>query len=448
MKLLMFSVLLSIVSGCAQISQKDVVVPHSRITTANIKACNGVSNRKIDNIGGNFKDNQIIWNDFNDFYSDNRPRKIAIFLDGTGNNKNDLTNIRQLYRLSVEHACSGNRIIPYYDKGVGAKWFDFAPGGITGKGISKNIRQAYGFLVRTYKPGDEIFILGFSRGAFTARSLNGFIEFSGIIKSASIEPNWYDILPNWIYSSSLHQKVSDIYSEYKTSDDGTPSFETTLRDKILKAGGDLEFSYKKVTAIGVFDTVPALGISRNHEPDNHKIDLYAENGFHALALDEQRKDFRLQRFNPIIKAGSSLDEVWFIGVHFNVGGGYDNSMGCEITNTNSEDYYDGLESIPLNWMLSKFNRFNLFPQNLNFTECVEGQLHDEFFDEKIIPYKKMGISKRQPRLGDSVHSSVKNRTALNVGQLKSPHSQREPNGVYLTPNLKKPIDSSLYNIIP
>lgn len=448
MKLLMFSVLLSIVSGCTQISQKVVVAPSSRITIANIKACNGVSNRKIDNIGGNFKDNQIIWNDFNNLYSDNRPRKIAIFLDGTGNNKNDLTNIRQLYRLSVEHACSGNRIIPYYDKGVGAKWFDFASGGITGKGISKNIRQAYRFLVRTYKPGDEIFILGFSRGAFTARSLNGFIEFSGIIKSVSIKPKWYDILPNWIYSSSLHQKVSDIYSEYKTSDDGTPSFETTLRNKILKAGGDLEFSYKTVTAIGVFDTVPALGISRNDEPDNHKIDLYAENGFHALALDEQRKDFRLQRFNPIIKTGSNLDEVWFIGAHLNVGGGYDKSMGCEITNTNSEDYYDGLESIPLNWMLSKFNRFNLFPQNLNFTECVEGQLHDEFFDTKLIPYKKMGISKRQPRFGDSVHSSVKNRAALSVGQLKSPHSQREPNGVYLVPNLKRPIDSPLYNIIP
>jgi len=447
LKILMIFLLLGVVNGCAQVDKKDTITLQPKLTTAEIKACDGISNRAKDNIGGNYEDNKMIWNDFNHLYSDSKPRKLAIFLDGTGNNKKDLTNIRQLYRLSVEHACFGNRIIPYYDKGVGAKWFDFASGGITGKGVSLNIRQAYRFLVRTYKPGDMIFIFGFSRGAFTARSLNGFIEFSGIIDKASIKPKWCETLPNWICNSSLHESVANIYKAYKSNDDGTPNFETKLRGKIKKSGGSLKFFPDKVTvtAIGVFDTVPALGISRNHDPDNHKVDLYALNGFHALALDEQRKDFRVKRFNPITDL--HLEEVWFTGVHSNVGGGYDSSMGCNITDLNSEKYYDGLETTPLNWMISKFETFELFPRKLKFTECIEGKLHDEFFDSKNMLYGKLGISKRQPQFGDSIHSSVKDRAKFIAGTIKKPHPHREPNGLYLTPSLMIPL-SHFYNIVP
>lgn len=250
-----------------------------------------------DGLSDTYVANRAFWRTFNAHYSRKNAisdsddhRKLVVFMDGTGNDKSSSTNVRKLYRLAVQHACSGKRIIPYYDKGVGAKWIDRVTGGIGGRGTSLNIRQAYRFLVETYLPGDEIYIIGFSRGAFTARSLNGLIEFAGLVDRGSIPKKWYDTF-EWIGATNLHFSIGALYDVYHQDFDGTAEFEERIRGELralMEHRGMTAYQDKhkvKITAIGVFDTVPALGLIRDDEPDDHRVELYADNGFHALALD-------------------------------------------------------------------------------------------------------------------------------------------------------------------
>ncbi|WEX12307.1 DUF2235 domain-containing protein [Chelativorans sp. AA-79] len=106
------------------------------------------------------------------------PRKrIAIFLDGTWNNTKSNTNVWRLAALCAAHGRDGVPQVTHYNIGVNGLW-----GGIFGKGVAANVIDAYEWLVGQYNPEDEIFIFGFSRGAFTARSLAGFIAKYGLVK--------------------------------------------------------------------------------------------------------------------------------------------------------------------------------------------------------------------------------------------------------------------------
>jgi len=349
-------------------------------------------------------------------------RKLVVFMDGTGNDKSSNTNIWKLYKLSVQHACSGNNpVIPYYDKGVGAKWYNKFRGGGLGQGANKNIQQAYRFLVNTYEENDQIFILGFSRGAFTARSLNGMLEHVGLLKKNLFKSSLF------IFDSP----VETLYKAYNIHHDGTPSFlEGTLKEKILNAKEELGFkniTYKVlVSAIGVFDTVAALGVSFDDEPDNHRIDLYAEKGFHLMSLDEQRKIFRLSRFNTVnVKKDQHLEEIWLPGVHSNIGGGY--------------NLQNGLSKISLDLMISKFVNYKIFPDmsekscKAEKQPCESGELKDAFFDQEKL-WGKLGIHRRWPREYDYIHESVFIRKDIHI--LPHPHENREPLSKYKTPNLK------------
>jgi hypothetical protein len=412
--------------------------------------CKAIKPGGPDVIGDSYEADRQLWIALNNYYRDQKRRKLAVFLDGTANDKKDGTNIRELYRLAVEQACLGSPVIPYYDKGVGAKWFDKVRGGATGEGASLNIRQAYRFLVEAYNTGDEIFLLGFSRGAFTARSLNGFIEFAGLLDKKTIKPKWTDALPYWLWSSDIHFVVKNIFDVYKTAHDGTIDFEGRLKKEVKDYEKteypELHFydgeSNVKVKAIGVFDTVPALGLGSDEDPDNHRLDLYAEYGFHALSLDERRNKFRLLRFNDLnVGNDQKLAEVWFPGGHADVGGGYKNEEGC---NSKDDKRYNWLKTIPLNWMLSKFKDFKIFPAGRVYEECSAGKLHDEFFDTAM--WKKFGLYRRRPMNGDTIHESVAIR--MNIPLLTNRHEKREPDGKYKPQNLKLPLTNNYYLIEP
>lgn len=449
MKKFLMVTMLWFMTGCTTgtyVMKPDSLVA-SKPDVCNASVINGPDLIK-DGDTGNYK----IWTALNHYYDNWPGRKLVVFLDGTGNDKEDSSNIRVLYRLALEQSCHDKPVIPYYDRGVGAKWYDSVLGGGVGQGVSLNIRQAYRFLVSTYRPGDEIYIFGFSRGAFEARSLNGFIEFAGLLERNSIEPKWTDHLPRWLGSSSLHFIVEHVYDQYHVPHDGTNDFEPKLKKRIhdyeQSEYKNLQFVPVKVKGIGVFDTVPALGIFSDEEPDNHRIDLYADYGFHALSIDEQRNKFKLNRFNElVIKPGQMLKEVWFPGVHANIGGGYAKTIGCNTTNSNEDSYYDGLETTSLNWMMANFATEGLFSKlDKPFPECRNGRLHDEFFDNSKL-YKKMGISRRKPHDGDAIHESVVERTTL---PLIKPNAEREclqkdENGKcsairYLPQNLKFPLE--------
>lgn len=355
---------------------------------------------------------------FHQRYAGEPSRKLLLFFDGTGNDQSSNTNIWKMFKLSVQHACNDNAIVPYYIQGVGTHWFDKVTGGAFGSGIDENIQLGYQFLVEHYQKGDQIFLFGFSRGAYTARALNGMIEFANLLDIKKINPD------------NVSTEVEKVFEVYNTDNDGTPGFEEGLRNKLShKFGKKMLAEVAQVSAIGVFDTVPALGVGRDDFPDGYRTSLYAKHGFHALSLDEQRNDFRLHRFeNFPLDEDKQLSEVWFAGAHADVGGGYGDN--------------NGLESLSRHWMLESFAPFNLFPKQSAIdcskpASCELGKLHDEFLDSEL--FSELGISRRVPAPLDTVHGSVRCRLAAKY--LPRPHKTREPSpDYYKSYKLRTPVD--------
>ncbi|EIM18278.1 T6SS phospholipase effector Tle1-like catalytic domain-containing protein [Pseudomonas chlororaphis] len=378
------------------------------------------------------------WKLLDCLYSDNKPRKLVVLLDGTENTKEDNTNIWRMYNLALEQAKDGARVIPYYDKGVRTR-FTSPFGALFGTGVSLNIRQAYRFLIEAYRPGDDIYIFGFSRGAFTARSLNGFIEVAGL--PSNLKADARDNSSLWGWTGHMHDVVEDMYDIYKSRNDGVPGFDDTLRKRLksyqdandIRVYGDdpakKDENKVVVKVIGVFDTVPAVGTNLKEEPDEHRLELYAERGYHAMSLDEQRASFRLLRFGLPQTKSQVLEEVWFAGVHADVGGGYLNAP--DSAKCGESPYAkggQGLETIPLRWMLANVSDAGIFANNSSWpVECIGGPLHDEFHDATGLPhiaYKKAGLIRRKPVERDKVHASVFLR--MDKHDLPVPHPQREP----------------------
>ncbi|WP_449432618.1 phospholipase effector Tle1 domain-containing protein [Pseudomonas putida] len=382
------------------------------------------------------------WQQLNCRYANEPSRSLLVFLDGTGNNKKTSTNIWRMYDLALRAADQGMPVVPYYDQGVGNDKRSIVSGNVFGSGVSLNIRQAYRFLAQAYKPGDRIYLFGFSRGAFTARSLNGFIEFAGLMDASALNKDWGDDLPEWSGLSHLHRAVGDLYEIYFSRDTGAAQFEPTLRQhlKTFIADNHLPVRSVKVEAIGVFDTVPASGLLRDEEPDDHRLGLYARRGYHAMSLDEQRDDFRLQRFFAPLGDGQTLQEVWFAGVHADVGGGYGSPTlsRCQRSLTLPIDQQPiGLEATPLRWMLGNFAEDRIFATSPWPVECVTGRLHDEFLDSNGIRkrvFRLSGLIKRHPVSGDQVHGSVLCRMQATIAP-HIRHELREPDGHYTPANL-------------
>lgn len=268
-------------------------------------------------------------------------KRIAIFCDGTwntpdetANGKNCQTNVVKMANALSLSSIDGTPQMLYYETGIGSEGnllkrvFD----GATGSGISEHILKAYRFIIQHYEPGDELFLFGFSRGAFTVRSLSGLIRNSGILKIENL-----DMLP----------RAYKIYRSRK------PEFqpreiESTLFRKT--------FAVEETTIIkfiGVWDAVGALGnplflngiFSKRNQFHDTDLSTRISNAFHALAIDEKRKNFEPALWHQ--QAGSKgqvLEQVWFPGVHSDVGGGYVET---------------GLSDIALSWMLEKARSCNL-----------------------------------------------------------------------------------------
>ena len=345
-------------------------------------------------------------------------RRIAVFLDGTGNTPDTETNVWRLYELAHQHAEHNPSIRPYYKNGVGTVFGNILLGSMFGIGLVDNILDAYVFIVENYQPGDEVFIFGFSRGAFTARSLNGFIEFAGLLQRDAYES-----------SGDRRSAAEELFGFYHRENDGLPEFEARLREYIRCQAGDFPVycGTKKVvvTAVGLFDTVPAMGVERDDYPDDHRVNLYAMEGYHAMSIDEQRDDFRLLRIDERTDLRQELREVWFAGDHSDVGGGHGEATG--------------LEGVALHWMLEMFRKHGLFEEASNLevdktsSHYANGPLHDQFLEKKF--FRNFGISWRRPRASDWVHASVIER--LNNPQpLLIPHL-RERGGRYRPQNLEK-----------
>jgi uncharacterized protein (DUF2235 family) len=290
-------------------------------------------------------------------------RKLVVCCDGTWNTPRTGTNIVRTYNflrerlgappeVSQKHgmttctgrAQDGSDILLYYDEGVGTNWFTRLAGGGVGAGLSDNVQQAYHFLANNYQPGSEIYIFGFSRGAYTARSLCGFMKATGgLLERPSMPDVWRAYVDLYATGSGIVSRPTG------WNPDG-------VRDWLVKAAGDAvgrlgrdvatlpRHTDAKVKFIGVYDTVGALGVplagaTKINEPivgfHDTTLGSMVESAVQALAVDEKRGPYVpalwTQAANAAALAGQRVLQVWFPGVHSDVGGGYPDKGIGDIT---------------------------------------------------------------------------------------------------------------------
>lgn len=249
-------------------------------------------------------------------------RKLIACFDGTWNtpDKGDdierhvETNARRFYESVLDERSRQSEQIKWYAEGPGGTWYKRIPG-LFGMGLSRTIRNAYAFLSCNYRDGDEIFVLGFSRGAYAARSLVGMLRTCGLLKR-------YE-----------KRHISQAYAIYRTRGLG-PDCETALAFRERHA------RCVPVKFVGVWDTVGSLGIPlRSFEVFNrsfyefHDTELsgIVEHAYHAMAIDEHRREYEVTLWDPISKPRQSMEQRWFVGAHADIGGGYRDRRLSDIT---------------------------------------------------------------------------------------------------------------------
>lgn len=257
------------------------------------------------------------------------------------------SNVTRLCRALKSRASGDIEQIVYYQGGLGsqANIYSFVVGGYLGDGIDAAIREAYGFLANNYEDGDEIFLLGFSRGAFTARSVGGLIASIGLLTKEGME-SFYPIFMDWEHQNNPNYKPG--YETAIWPKEGRPK----MGSSYYQALASKRLSQPKipvVKAIAVFDTVGSLGVpdikpfgyKLHHSSKaeysfvNTQVAPNVENAYQALALDEQRDAFvptiwesPHEKTHPHFK---SLRQCWFAGVHTSIGGGYQDTSISDLT---------------------------------------------------------------------------------------------------------------------
>ncbi|MDH5763191.1 MAG: DUF2235 domain-containing protein [Nitrospinota bacterium] len=252
-------------------------------------------------------------------------KNIVVFSDGTGQEggEGNNTNVYKLFNMLENRT---DRQITFYDRGLGTGWRKIS-GNVGGMGISKNILECYEFIFDHFCAGDRIYLFGFSRGATTVRSLSGFMHHFGILPKSRPE---------------LIDKAYTIYKirPKKENKEGLKKWQGKV-DDFIEANSTM---YTKIEFIGVWDTVAALGLPfqpldaiLNEIPGfAHKFhDLRLSQGVkharHALAIDDQRLTFHPTLWDKDIEIDQSMKQVWFCGMHTDVGGGYKKHNLSDIT---------------------------------------------------------------------------------------------------------------------
>jgi uncharacterized protein (DUF2235 family) len=317
-------------------------------------------------------------------------KNIALLFDGTWNEpsaskdpeESTDTNVRRFYESIRAQADDGTRQERWYNEGVGTEWMNRVRGGAIGYRLDEHIIQGYEKLLELYKTGDRIYLLGFSRGAYTARSLVGLVRMAGLLRSPG-KPS-----------------VRDAYDFYRSHDKGPNSRAAQEFRAANSTEVDIHF-------VGVWDTVGALGIPLNvfkdfnterygfHDP---KLSRIVRNAFHAMALDEHRGPYAVTMWGPQSPddAEQRLEQVWFAGAHADVGGGY---------------VAQPLSNPPLRWMQRRAIECGLAVDVLPEADDPEARrreylapAHDSFAEFLNGSYTKIGERYYRPvgRTGDGM----------------------------------------------
>ncbi len=326
-------------------------------------------------------------------------KRLIICCDGTWNRADQVhdgvpcpTNVTKLFHAiaPVDHA--GVQQLATYHEGVGVKRLERLIGGAGGFGLSRHIRDVYTWLVENFEAGDELFLFGFSRGAYTARSTVGLIRTCGILHRHH------------------RDMVKDAYRVYRGAEDKPDNPEA------------LEFRAKystesRIRFIGVWDTVGALGIplsgtrwvnivNRHYTFHNVTLSSRVDAAYQALAINEQRGPFTPAVWEPSERAegqNQQLEQVWFAGVHSDVGGGYPDRQLADLT---------------LRWMSDRARRNGLALTDLDLApvddnSAVHSTLHDSYKGvyTRIRPYLRV-IGATSPAANESASSTAVRRLQL------------------------------------
>ena len=260
-------------------------------------------------------------------------KRIALFFDGTWSkaDQSNQTNVTKLHQATIEGDVNSVEQIPWYDSGVGEEGnpLEKVLGGFSGAGMEENIAQGYKKIIEHHEEGDQIFLFGYSRGAYTARSLAGLIRNCGLLHLDHIN------------------KIPEARKLYRKRDPGADT------DEAKKFRND----YSKIVDIhfiGVWDTVGSRGLplhfigglyNRKYRFHDMRLSGSVKHAYHAIAVDEKCKLFK-----PSVWTNDHPDvqQVWFSGVHGNVGGGgSDPSISDLALNWISENAHNnGLEFKP------------------------------------------------------------------------------------------------------
>jgi uncharacterized protein (DUF2235 family) len=257
-------------------------------------------------------------------------RRIAFCADGTWDS---VTNNDNVYRMSKAIVAIPGEQYSFYDDGVGS---DGTPiqkvlGGAFGTGLFQKVKDGYSTIASVYEAGDEVFIFGFSRGAYTARSVAGMIAACGL---PTVNPD-----------TNL---VDTAFKAYRNKGQRTATLATLGAYGLVPA---------QMTMVGVWDTVGSLGIPAIFGAVDPLLygfldtglNPLIQNAYHAVALDERRAEFPSTLWTSAPAAGQVMEQVYFCGVHCDVGGGYADDAGSGTA----------LSDITFSWMMAKAQALGL-----------------------------------------------------------------------------------------
>ncbi|MGV0743427.1 DUF2235 domain-containing protein [Mycolicibacterium sp. XJ870] len=319
------------------------------------------------------------------------PKNIVICLDGTGNQLKARGNTNVVLLYGMLQLGDPAKQVAYYDPGVGtfsssaawtpvARWLSKVFGLAFGSGLKANLAEAYSYLVRTYEPDDQIFIFGFSRGAYTARALCGMLDGFGILR-----PGCENLVP---YAVSIYTRSKD-----RSDDDWAQQgkFAQLFAQTVAFP------TRMPVHFVGIWDSVKAAGFLRWKLRWPYTRTLRnAKTVRHAISIDEKRYPYReyvVER--PDKGPFPETDEAWFAGVHSDVGGTFDDDPT--------------LPTIALKWMLDGAIPAGLILKRGAYKRAfddlkADGRVHRMGWIWVFLGYRRRPIPK-----GARVHSSVRER---------------------------------------
>jgi uncharacterized protein (DUF2235 family) len=323
-------------------------------------------------------------------------RRLIILADGTWQSEDAAapSNVCRLADMIAPNGRDGKMQVVFYQPGVGTdptrgvvnrKLSAWGGGGL-GVGLDRNILDIYQWLIHEYSEGDELWFFGFSRGAYTVRSTVGLLRNCGIVKPAHA----------WLIDRAM--------ALYRARDPA--SHPNAPRSRSFRRNYAREV--REIQFLGVWDTVGALGVppwllfranfvNRRHQFHDTRLSSIVKHAYHALAVDEQRRTFApaLWEEEADRPFEGIVAQVWFPGVHSDVGGGYaDRALG----------------DVSMCWMLEQGGRLGLgLSSHEPLTPDHTGRQHDSRWPPHKWPIvRRVAVQQREITLGhgQSVHESA------------------------------------------